>query len=253
MKSQQLVKLESSPVALADMTIPELAQSFGMLDQVALEHENAHTICRILQGLVLLEVKRKLPHGDFGNWLKKNFKKSQDTAGNYMRVGQDFVAKLADPKFRVRSEFDAQTAVNLLRDDLKTTLERLGKVKLDLAHPLVRAATLYTKGRGFYQLMLELGPASKGGKTYDRSGGKGKRHKTTFVELKGVAVAGAKLAQSTASQLVEQKYFQALNGSQLDDLLHALDRAAEEVRDWTQKNAPERDLIFAHRIEKLLK
>jgi hypothetical protein len=251
MKDGQLSKIESSPVALADMTTPQLAESYEMLDRIAAEHDNAHTICRILQGLVLLEVKRKLPHGGYGDWLKKHFKKSQDTAGNCMRAGRDFVAKLSDPKFRSTSEFDEQTAVDLLRGDLRSTLERLDKVKLDLAHPVVRAAALYAKGRSFYQLCLELGPASKGGKTYDRGGDKGKRAAFEVKAYRVLCVGACAGLRDSAASMRTTKTYRAANHSQLVDLIHALDQTSKELREWFDKPAADRDLIFAQQLERI--
>lgn len=41
-------------------------------------------------GLKLLEVKHKLKHGKFGDWLAAEFEWSQDTASNFMRVAERF-------------------------------------------------------------------------------------------------------------------------------------------------------------------
>ena len=41
-------------------------------------------------GLKLVEVKEKLRHGQFGDWLAAEFEWSQDTASNFMRVAQQF-------------------------------------------------------------------------------------------------------------------------------------------------------------------
>ena len=41
-------------------------------------------------GLDLITVKKKLPHGQFGVWLKTEFDMSQDTAENFMRVAKKF-------------------------------------------------------------------------------------------------------------------------------------------------------------------
>jgi hypothetical protein len=185
MKTAALAKVESSPpIALADLTVPQLAESFAMLGQLASEHDNSHTIARLLQGFVLSEIKRKLPHGEFGKWIKKNFPKSQDAAGRYMLASRDFAEKLSDPKFRKRAEFGPKTAVDLLRSDLKATLERLDKVRLDLAHPLVRAAAVYAKGRSFNQILLELGETRGGDNTpRDESGNRLANRRRTKVEI----------------------------------------------------------------------
>jgi hypothetical protein len=41
-------------------------------------------------GKVLMEVKERLPHGGFLQWIKSEFRWSEDTAGNYMRAAREF-------------------------------------------------------------------------------------------------------------------------------------------------------------------
>lgn len=253
MKAQPLAKIESSPVALAEMSVDQLGASYVMLDRIAGEHDNANTVCRLLQGLVLTEAKRKISHGEFGKWLKKSFPKSQDTAGRCMRASEDFLQKLSRGKFRSTAEFDPQSAVDLLRKDLRTTLERLGKVQLDLAHPLVRAAALYAKGRSFYQLCLDLGSASRGGNQYERGGDKGKRHVPTADELRILSRGACENASKSFLSLSELKAFHALNGSELRDLLHRAECVVDDLKAFLKKPAAERELIFQNEVFKTLK
>jgi hypothetical protein len=164
-------------VPLADMTVPQLGDAFAMLDTIGSHHDNAHTICRLLQGLVLMEVKRKLPHGKYTDWLTARFPKSVRTGRNCFRAAEDFIVQLQRGKTAKRCRFE-KGALDLLRQNLADTLQQLEKAKLDLEHPLVRAAAIYADGRSFSQIMLDLGPAVG---SYDRSvAGKGKTGDTAL-------------------------------------------------------------------------
>jgi hypothetical protein len=162
--SKAIALPKNGTVALSDMNVPQLTAANTMLDRIAGNHDHAHTTARLLQGVTLLEIKRRLHHGEWGPFLKKSFDKSQDSAGRYIRAAEDFLAKLQDAKFRKRAEFNLDAAVSLLRQDLGKTLEQLEDSKLDLSNPIVQLAAFYAGGRSFNQLLLELGDAQRGGK-----------------------------------------------------------------------------------------
>lgn len=168
-KAQLAVVERAAPIALADMTAPHLTEAHVMLDQMAEHHDGVNTVCCLLDGIVLIELKRRLGHGHWKPWLKENYPKSNDSAERRMRAAADFLNQLQTPKNRSTAVFGLQAGVDLLRQDLATTLRQLEHAKLDLAHPLVRAASLYAKGRSFYQLCLDLGPQGQGGHNYDHS------------------------------------------------------------------------------------
>src|ERR1019366_3431295 len=44
----------------------------------------------IAAGLALIEVKKALPHGDFGKWIEAEFGWSERTALNYVRVAETY-------------------------------------------------------------------------------------------------------------------------------------------------------------------
>ena len=46
--------------------------------------------CAIEIGERLLEAKELVPHGEWGNWLKKNVNYSQSTANNFMRLYKEY-------------------------------------------------------------------------------------------------------------------------------------------------------------------
>jgi len=154
------------------MTTPQLEDAHTMLEEMVALHDNASTAAQLLDGIVLIELKRRIGYGKWGAWLKEKYPKSQDTAGRRIRVSEDFVQTIQNPRFRSTAEFDRQAALDFLRDDLTKTLSKLEKARLDLAHPLVRAGLAYAKGRSWYQLYLDLGPGERGGDTSAHRGKK---------------------------------------------------------------------------------
>lgn len=166
-KSLATTPTELQPLPLADMTVPQLGQAFAQLDDARTRYDRLSGICGTLQGLVLLEVKRKVGHGGYGKWLQDNFPKSQDSANRCTRVAEEFLRRLQtrntpESKFRTRAEF---TATQLLLGDLASNLSAIESAKLDMSHPVVEAVSAYVDGRSFRQLLLDLGPASFGGDT----------------------------------------------------------------------------------------
>ena len=179
MKTKTLATAPATPIALADMAVPQLAEAGKALDRAADLHENNAATCRVLHGLVLLEAKRKLAHGQFMPWVRKNFPASHRDASRRMESARDFIAALSDPKrtrklkldrsvhFEItdRGEggksdspvtFDAQ---QLLLADLASNLDALQEAKLDMANPVVAAASAYVGNRSWNQLLLDLGDA----------------------------------------------------------------------------------------------
>lgn len=107
-------------------------------------------ICAVLKGCVLLEVKPKT-HRQFKSWVKTNFPKSYRTAARYMRLAEEFGKSASTVTFQT------------LTRDLAASVEALKQFQLDLSHPMVSKVAKWVKGRGAYQLMLDLGPSSRGG------------------------------------------------------------------------------------------
>lgn len=161
-----LATIPQSPVALADMSVPQLAEAGKALDRAGDLHEKTAGTCRILHGLVLKEAKRKLDHGKFIPWVKKEFPNSHREANRRMRAADDFIAVLSDKKqvkklkLDMPVQFDAQ---RLLLGDLATNLTEISAAQLDMSNPVVKAASAYVGKRSWTQLLLDLGPAPLGG------------------------------------------------------------------------------------------
>lgn len=229
-----LARLDAMPpvathsVALKDLTVPQLGEAFRGLDAAQENYSKLSGICATMKGLVLAEVKAKVGHGNFGQWLKKHFPKSQRTAGKHIRLAAEF-GKL-EPTFQFAD----------LTHDLASTLEAAMEHKLDLANPLVAKVAAWVGNRSAYQLELELEPTRKGGKTYDRVDGKGARHVPTPAEETAALQA---LCRNTAEHLScvhNQRAFIALTEAELDGLLNHCDAVADALRNWKKLTLDQR-------------
>ena len=146
----------SSPVALVDLTLPQLAEAAHGLERLEREYENMSGICATLKGLVLVEAKKRLGHGKFMPWVKENFV-AHRTATAYMRLAQAFMGKLA-----------STCQFKTLTKDLAASLTRLRDFQLDLSHPVVSEVAKWVKGRGSYQLMLDFAGSAGGDTSWSR-------------------------------------------------------------------------------------
>ncbi len=155
----------AAPLPLADMTVPQLGEAFAKLDDARARYERLSGICGTLQGLVLLEVKRKVGHGAYGKWLEDHFPKSHKTACQFTRAAEHFIYRLQtrntpESKIYPRVKFEA---TQLLLGDLASNLAAIESAKLDMSHPVVEAVATYVGERSFRQLMLDLGTLGSGG------------------------------------------------------------------------------------------
>ena len=81
---------------IAEMSFEEM-ESETRLQQLAVEivtfdrqAKITAVSCAIEIGERLLEAKELVPHGEWGNWLKKNVNYSQSTANNFMRLYKEY-------------------------------------------------------------------------------------------------------------------------------------------------------------------
>ncbi len=144
--------LSNGAVALVDMSVGQLADAFNGLSRLEKEYENMSGICATLKGLILIEAKVKLGHGNYRNWLKENFPKSAKTAERYKRLAEAF------------GKSDSTVAFKALTQGLTESLQALRARSLDLSHPVVAKIAQWVAGRGAYQLMLDF-PGDRGGDT----------------------------------------------------------------------------------------
>ncbi len=152
-----LQKLDAEPgVALKDLNLGGLETVHDRLAELESLHDTFSGACSTLKGLVLIQIKEVLPRGEWMPWVKGRYQKSHRTATNYIRLGKQF---MAESKLAQHCQFAA------LVQDMATTLQQIEEAKLDLRHPTVNAVVQWSHGRSAHQLLLELGPAERGGDT----------------------------------------------------------------------------------------
>lgn len=216
------------PVALKDLTVPQLAEAYRGLNAAEEHYEKLSGICATMKGIVLCEAKAKIPHGGFLKWLEATFPKTRKTAAQYMRLAGEFGKN--NPKVTFAA----------LQTDLLATLEAAKGAELDLAHPLVSKVADWVKGRSAYQLLLDLGSHRAGGKTYERDGEKGKREQLTAEEaeelLKTICTNGAE----HLAAIHKEHAFIVLNDAELDGLVDHCTQVLEDVRAWRKLSKAER-------------
>lgn len=140
------IKAGDSPglASLQALSITQISKAYGQLDKLGDACDNLSGVVAVLKGFVLQQAKVKLGHGNFGDWLKKNFEKSHETAAQHIRLAAEFA------KFQPRLKFEK------LGQELSTALAVIDGNKLDVRNPVVAAVSKWTKGRSRYQLLQEI-------------------------------------------------------------------------------------------------
>jgi uncharacterized Zn finger protein (UPF0148 family) len=130
-------------VLLSDMSIEALSDAFVGLEKAQGQFESLSGTCATLAGLVLLEAKERVGHGNFQPWLKKQFPKDYRSAQRYMQLGKAF------------RKYDTSVAFEQLALPLLGEGDSQLSHTLDFNNPLVGAVAKWTRGRSFYQLRQE--------------------------------------------------------------------------------------------------
>lgn len=158
---------------MKEMTLPELEEADRGLRLMPERLEHLSGICGVLSGLVLHEIKERLPHKHFGPWLENNYGKTSRTARRCMQIG------LAFSKTDTVSVLDKQLTLSLF-DDARSQ-------SLDLAHPVVQSVVKWTDGRSFRRLIeeeaLDGRGDNKGGNRHPKCPHCGKNLKTKKQEV----------------------------------------------------------------------
>jgi len=128
---------------LTDMSPADMGTMLHGLDQARAQYESLSGACATLAGLVCIEAKARLKHGEYLPWLKTHLKKHRDTAADYVNVAKVFL------KCRPMTTFDQLTLA------LMDGAQSVSVVTLDRTHPIVDAVCKWTNGRTFYQLKQE--------------------------------------------------------------------------------------------------
>jgi hypothetical protein len=212
---------KNAPVALVDLTLPQLAEAYDGLSRLEKEYENMSGICATLKGLVLIECKTKPElKRHFKKWVIETFPKSYKTATRYMRLAEAF------------GKSDSTGTFQTLTRDLAASVEALKEFQLDLSHPAVAAVAKWVNGRGAYQLMLDF-PGERGGDTSKSRAKKLSAEEKHELFLKNSREDFA-AAWSRVDALVNSGNWKApsIKDAEIEDTIELAQRYVKEARAW---------------------
>jgi hypothetical protein len=145
-----LERMDAMPMAsarqhrlMSDMSGDELSQMVRCLDAARAQHDGFSGVCATLAGLVCIEAKKQLKHGQYLPWLKSSLGKSRVTASEYVSVASAFL------KCKTRLTFDQMTLA------LMDGSSEVATQALDMTHPVVSAVAKWANGRSFRKLIEE--------------------------------------------------------------------------------------------------
>lgn len=212
------------PIAITQMSLPQLAEAYDGLDRLEKEYENMSGICATLKGLVLIECKTKPElKGRFKEWVTQSFPKSYKTATRYMHLAEAF------------GKSDSTGTFLALTRDLSESVAALREFQLDLKHPVVSKVAQWVAGRGAYQLMLDLGPTA--GKHHPRK----KEPELSPEEQREVLVKQAQewAAGQLVDDFVSRGMWKLLPDHEAKIVMRHFERLAKDMAEWI-KTPPRR-------------
>jgi hypothetical protein len=157
---------------LAEMNPEQLASASKSLLAAEVRYDRMSGICATLNGLVLLEAKRQIAHGNWIEWLEANTPNTRQDATRRMRIAESFLAGLSKSKWNTRVPFE--TATQILFDNFAEMLSADAASPMDESNPVFAAVAQYVDGRSYRALADALPKPRMGGarvkdpnKTYD--------------------------------------------------------------------------------------
>jgi hypothetical protein len=253
-----LAALDAMPAAplpgggalLAGCTIPQLETIHDKLARLEGLHDKMSGACATMRGLVLLEVKAKLEHGQFKPWIAERFGKSYRRAAEYMRLAKQFTEDMRAGAARGKSGKSAELRTfELIAQNASGLLTEIEAGALDLENPAVQAVVQWSEGKSAHQLMLDLPEGTRGGNKYERGGEKGAR-KTLSPEAAAELLRG--LCTGAAEQLHaihEQHAFSVLTPAELDGLIDHAEAVALAAKAWRSMPKAQRDAKLAELLK----
>ncbi len=224
---------------LSEMSPDQLGTMARGLDAARAQYESLSGTCATLAGLVCIEVKQRLAHGEYLPWLKTHLGKSAKTAAQYAAVAKAFL------KFYPRVKF-AQLTLALM--DGAQSIER---ESLDLTHPTVSAVAQWTEGRTFYELRQEFA-ARPGGKTYERENGKGARKEITPEEATALLKAMCENGARHLAAIHGDQAYIVLTDAELDGIVDHCETVLADVKRWRALSKAERKQTLGAQLAKQL-
>jgi len=175
-----------SKLGLESLNEQQLGETFTKLNTARLSYQRLSGVCATLQGLVLIQAKETVGHGNYGLWISEHFPKSDETARKFTLLAEDFLAK-SQPKLEFESPKGKKSPVSLLLAEAIQHIDALNSETLDLNHPVVRAVEEYVNERTSTQLWFDLKqeklPDQRGGFRPTKKNGAPRAEKRTDAEI----------------------------------------------------------------------
>jgi hypothetical protein len=146
---------------LAEMNPEQLASASKSLLAAEERYDRMSGICATLNGLVLLEAKRQIAHGNFMQWVQDATGHSDRDARRRMRIAEEFIASLSKSKTDTRVRFE--NAQQLLLDNFTELLSADAASPMDESNPVFAAVAQYVDGRSYRALADALPKPRMGG------------------------------------------------------------------------------------------
>jgi hypothetical protein len=147
---------------LAEMNPEQLASASKSLLAAEERYDRMSGICATLNGLVLLEAKRKIAHGNFIPWVREVTGGSERNAQRRMRIAEAFIVSLSKSKCDTGVSHLGKPEQMLL-DNFMEMLSADAASPMDESNPVFAAVAQYVDGRSYRALADALPKPRMGG------------------------------------------------------------------------------------------
>ena len=222
---------------LAEMNPEQLASASKSLLAAEERYDRMSGICATLNGLVLLEARRKIAHGNFTQWVKDVTGKSDRDARYRMRIAEQFIESLS--KRKTEACFRFETATQLLLEDFAAMLGAEAASPMDESNPVFAAVASYVDGRSYRALADSLPAKLRGGA---RTPGTANSHHSEPEEDPVKLLAD--ICRNAGKHLAcvhKQRAYIALIEAELDGLRNHCEAVADAVKNWQKLTKGQRE------------
>lgn len=234
---------------LAEMNPEQLAAASRSLLAAEERYDRMSGICATLNGLVLLEARRKIAHGNWIEWVESVAGCSRMHANRKLRIAESFLANLSKSKCNPRVTFE--TATQLLLEDFTAMLGAEAASPIDESNPVFAAVAAYVDGRSYRALADALPIGRRGGWQGGKKSEKPPEQPMTPEQMRGLLRAQCESLGKQLAFVFKEHCYTALNEAELAGLFNHCETVAEAVKNWQRLPHGERQRQLADRALKL--
>ena len=217
---------------LAEMDPEQLASASRSLLAAEERYDRMSGICATLNGLVLLEARRKITHGKFIEWVKTATGRSERDAQRRMRIAESFMESLSKSKSDTRVVFES--AEQMLLEDFAAMLSAEAASPMDESNPVFAAVAEYVDGRS-YRALADALP----GKTAAQ---RVQKHLSTLTSAQIAASYREQCAKASdvLALIANRNLFAVLPDADLDTFGDNAEALLDKIRAWRKLTKAER-------------